>query len=165
MLFLITYFIFPRNISYGTKISRTETIFARIKNWHEGLLIFAKHPIVGVGFNNLKYARLEYLSEEKNKILKSNAAGGIDNSFIFTLVTTGFPGVLFYCFFWVDLLKRYLKILKTVRKKERMKLYINCLLFVSVCVIIFQSLFVNGLYYPFNLEWLFLLMAVGEGYY
>jgi len=159
LIFAISLILLPKSISYGTKIARSETILARFENWSEAVKIFEKKPFLGVGFNNLKYARIKYGNYEKEKILKSNAAAGVDNSFLFVLATTGILGFVVFTIFWIDLV---IKLFCFLRQGSNFNLAVGILALVVVVCSLGQSLFINNLFYPFYLEWIIFILIVKE---
>jgi hypothetical protein len=133
LIFLITIFVLPRLEGEGTKLERTSSILAKIENYKEGIVIFKKNPIIGVGYNNLKIAR--NLSQNP-----SHSSSGFDGSLLTILTTTGLIGLSLF----VLGLKEYFQ--KTDLLHQTL-----------LITILFHSLFSNSLLYPFVL---FVLFAV-----
>jgi len=131
IILISTLFILPRLEGEGTKLERISSIKAKIENYKQGINLFSQHPVFGVGYNNLKYAR----NESQNS---SHAAFGFDGSLLTILTTTGLIGFILFIlglkqyFLKADFLHRTLLI-----------------------AILFHSLFSNSLLYPFVLFFLF----------
>lgn len=144
MLSIVTVYLLPRSPDgEGVKLERTSTIQARIINWKNTLFIFAKNPVLGVGFNTYRYAQNKYGLLIDSKWLKSHAGAGADSSLLFVAATTGIIGLLAYL--W------YLKLLYGLRT-------MNHELQVTLIALLVHSLFLNSLFYPTVMLWLSLLV-------
>jgi len=128
--FLLTIILLPRAPGEGTKLERTSSIFAKIKNYQEGISLFVTTPIAGVGYNNLPYLRLNPTS---------HASSGFDGSLLTIAVTTGIFGLIFLC---LGLYHEFI---------NGSFLYQTLLL-----ILLVHSLFSNSLFYP----WATLLLAL-----
>ena len=123
LIILLTIIILPRQPGEGTKLERTSSIFAKIENYKEGLILFTQSPLVGHGYNNLLFIR--------NSNPASHAISGFDGSLLTILVTTGIIGFTFFIlginsfFHQSSLLKKTMLI-----------------------SLLFHSLFANSLLYP-----------------
>lgn len=122
----------PRPGGEGVKLERVFSIEQRFDSYREGVSLWLKSPIFGLGFNTLRYYRSDPIS---------HAAAGLDSSLLFVLVTTGAVGLL-----------AYLNLLKFLWQK-------SLLLRVSLIALLVHSLFVNSLFYAFTLIWLFSLAS------
>lgn len=130
LLVPILFFFSPK--SEGTNLLRTTSSFARVAAFQNAFTLFQENPIFGVGFNAYRYA------QEKRGFLpqsaKENHAGaGTDNSFLFVLATTGIVGFGAYVYFWYVILK---------------KTHINAVIFATVVGLIVNAMFINSLFYP-----------------
>lgn len=125
---------------------RVDTSGARIINWQEGLAIFLQSPIIGQGFNLVRYARM-------NSEPLSHAGAGFDNSFIFVLATTGLVGLSALVFLI------YRMILLGLCALKSKKYNFGILYLATIIAVIIHSLFVNSLFYPWVMIWLWLLTA------
>lgn len=125
LIFLSTIFILPRLEGEGTKLERTSSILAKIENYKEGISIFSKNPVFGVGYNNLKYAR--NLSNNP-----SHSTYGFDGSLLTILTTTGLIGFILF----VLGLREYFQKTDSLHR-------------ILLITIMFHSLFSNSLLYPF----------------
>lgn len=105
----------------------------RIESWQNGLNIFNKNPILGVGFNNL---RQEFEKNNQFKVFSSgegHSGAGIDSSLIFVLATTGILGFLIYISWWVLIIRQNFS-----------KFFILAL----ILGLMINSIFINSLFYP-----------------
>lgn len=111
MLGLIVYFV-PKPFGEGVNLSRAYSIFSRIDTYKHALTIFAGSPVFGVGFNTL------------------GQGGGIDNSFLFVLATTGLVGFLAFVYL---IFVSYQKVTNVIPR-------------VALTAILFHSLFNNSFF-------------------
>jgi hypothetical protein len=126
----LTFILLPRQPGEGTKLERTNSLYAKIINYREGIKVFSQSPLVGVGYNNLAYVR---------NIIKpeSHANFGFDSSLLTILATTGVIGLSLFIFGLLHLFNS------------------SGLLFQSLLVaILIHSLFANSLLYPWVLFFL-----------
>ena len=119
-------YLVPKPFGEGVNLWRTFSIASRWQNQKNAFLLFSQKPLFGHGFNTLK-----------------QTGTGVDNSFLFVLVTTGLTG--FAAFFYF---------LKTAFQGIKLSLVKTAL------VIIFaHSLFNNSLFYTWILTLFFLLIS------
>ncbi len=70
----------------GVNLHRTNSINQRWENYKDAIYVIKKHPLFGVGFNNVCSARVLYFNDT-NKY--SNSCNGFDNSLLFLLSAGG----------------------------------------------------------------------------
>jgi len=126
--------LLPRPGGEGVNLLRLFSIEQRFDNYREGIALWSRSPLLGVGFNMLRSVRGDFLS---------HAAAGLDNSFIFVAATAGFIGLMAY----LNLLRRLCQSGSQILK-------------LSLVAIIVHSLFQNSLFYPLVMIWLWLLVAI-----
>lgn len=132
LVFLVIPFL-PRPAGEGVKLERLFSITQRLDNYRFSFTAFSRHPLFGIGFNTLKYLRQDF---------DSHAAGGLDSSLLFVLVTTGAVGFI-----------AYLNFLKS--------LWSNSLLVkLTLITLLTHSLFQNTLFYPWHLIWLWSVLSL-----
>lgn len=140
---ILTLLVLPKQKSYGTKLDRRETLFARVENWKQSLIIFKNQPIFGSGFNTYRYTQKKYgfLTEENYQ--NTHSGGGADSSLLFILATTGIVGLL-----------AYLNLLRQVFKKTLIDIKnpLNLSLFAILIGLLAHSIFTNSLFYPWIME-------------
>lgn len=135
---VVLYLVFPgfsARIQGGLNVDRSAS--ERIISWQNGLQIFRDNPLLGVGFNNLRF-----YSEKKNlfRVFSDNgghSGAGVDSSLLFVLVTTGIVGLVTFLAWWIYMFK------VTLPKKEPL-LIMSC---ISLGLLI-DSQFINSLFYP-----------------
>lgn len=148
LVFVIGIFLLPKNLkSEGVELLRTASIFQRIESAEHALAIFQDNPLLGVGFNAYRYAQVRYGFLTTKQAELSHSAGGTDNSFIFVLATTGVIGLVAYLYLWGTIMKTY---------------WYNPLLIASLIAIFVHAFFVNSLFYPWIMEWMWILVAASK---
>lgn len=127
IIIILTIFCLPRQPGEGTKLERTSSIAAKLQNYQEGIKLFTKHPILGIGYNNIPIFR-----EDKNP--NSHANSGFDGSILTLLISTGTIGMALFLFGGK---KHYQSV--SLNKKT------------LIWIILIHSLFANSLLYPWTL--------------
>lgn len=143
LLGIVTLLVLPRPAGEGGKLGRTYSIEARIENWKHALIIARYHPLVGVGFNAYRFAQKDYGFLEKDEWQVTHAGAGADSSLLFVFATTGILGLFAYLWLW-------LRILQTKK----------LIILASAVALLTHSLFLNSLFYPWVMAWMWIL--VGE---
>lgn len=124
LIFILTFAILPRLPGEGTKLERTSSLYAKIANYGQGLKVFIKSPITGIGYNNIPR-----LNQQNTQ---SHANSGFDGSLLTIAVTTGIFGLIFL-------------ILGLHYEFKNASLFYQTLLL----AILIHSLFANSLFYPY----------------
>ncbi|MBI4991233.1 O-antigen ligase family protein [Candidatus Gottesmanbacteria bacterium] len=141
IILILSAILLPRPSGEGVKLERVFSIEQRIENWKQGAQIFADHPLLGVGFNSVRFAKKQY-GFGKEDILVSHSGAGFDNSFLFVAVSTGIIGLIFY-----------ILLLKQVFVSG------NLLIKTSLVAAIIHSLFLNSLFFPWVMLWLWIIIG------
>lgn len=154
ILFLLLIFITPKSFqTEGTNLFRTFSSQQRIESSRLALKIFQSSPVFGVGFNAYRYAQNKF--GLNNQIWQTTHSGaGTDNSFLFVLATTGVIGLVSYLY----LILRIFTLAKINLKNNVFSL----ILFSSLLGLIFNSFFINSLFYVFILEWVWITASLIE---
>lgn len=129
--------IFPRSIERiqgGLRIDASAK--ERFYSWQNGIELFLKSPVVGMGFNNLKTAKSENNLFQSYQLESSHAASGIDSSLLTVLVTTGIFGTFAFIWFWATQLKQLFE--NSLKSK---------ILFCLFLALLLASFFVNSLFF------------------
>ncbi len=151
---LLIVFIVPRAFqTEGTNLLRTFSSQQRIESSQVAIKIFQSNPVFGVGFNAYRYAQNKF--GLNNQIWQTTHSGaGTDNSFLFVLATTGIIGLISYLY----LILRIFTLAKVNFKNNVFSL----ILFSSLAGLIFNSFFINSLFYVFILEWIWIVASLIE---
>lgn len=152
LLFLALFFLFSNRNIEGLNPLRIASVEARVDSAREALEIFSKHPIVGVGFNAFRYAQVRYGFRTQIGSLASNADAGTDNSYLFVLATTGIVGFVIFIYLWI-------KIIKVIIRRVRSGFYAR-VAFASIAGALVDTLFVNSIFYPPIMAWIFILVGL-----
>ena len=144
---VIIILLLPQPASSGVQLWRLFSVFARVTNYQETLIVFSKSPLFGVGYNMMCAARMHFL--EPSTTL-SHSCSGADSSLLLVLATTGVVGFVIF-------LNLIYEIVKSVDDSIYAKIFMSS----SVAVII-SSLFVNSMFYPWVMGWMFLLLATAS---
>lgn len=142
-----TIFVLPQHPGEGTKLSRDNSTFARLKNWQQSISIWSSAPLFGVGFNTYRYAQRDRGLITSDAALKSHAGAGADSSILLMLATTGILGFAAYMY-----------LLGSIWKISRDDLLLKTVL----PAVIIGSFFNNLLFYPWVMEIIWLLLASGN---
>jgi len=157
-------FWFP-SVSEGMKLERTSTIQARWENYKQSFKIIGDHPFFGVGFNTLRFVKKDYGFLE-NDWQEMHSGAGLDNSLLFVWATTGIVGLGVYLWMWWKTaqnskLKAQSYNLKVKTKKnQRQRKNFNFCLLSSIIVLFIHSFFLNSLFYPWVMVWMWVLLGV-----
>lgn len=155
ILLIFAAFLSKTHQSEGTNFLRSASVNARIESMHRGLLIFADHPFLGVGFNAYRYAQERYGYAQSS--LPSNHSGaGVENSYIFILATTGTVGFVAFVFLWGKILLFLYRRINTVKSCNR---YFYQAFFSVFLGLLVDALFINSLFYPFIVLYIFMYLG------
>ena len=141
LLGVLTILVLPRpSGSEGVRLEREESAWGRIKNWGQAVTIVKDKPIFGVGFNTYRYAQRDYGFLGKENWQESHSGAGVDSSLFFVLATTGVLGLSVYLWLWKKILG--IKDLAVLA---------------SIAALFVHSWFLNSLFYPWIMLWVWIL--------
>lgn len=138
LVFILCFLLIPRsNKSEGLNLDRMSTVISRLQNWQESFKFMQKSPVYGYGFNTLKFTRPQpQIQKFQNAEIPNHSEGGVENSYLFVLLTTGIIGLgIFLWFVW------------------------NCfqsgdsLIRATIIAIAIHALFNNSWFYPWTMIW------------
>lgn len=144
----------------NTNYFRVASTLARIESVNNALIIIRDNPLFGIGFNAYRYAQIKYSFREGEGAMVSHADSGTDNSFLFVFATSGIIGFLFYIYLISKIIRRSFSSFKY--KKNEFTQFISLIVFCSVIGIVFNSFFVNSLFFPFIMEWIWIIVGLKE---
>lgn len=87
LLFVVALFLLPRPGGESVKLERLFSIESRITDNQEAAQMFIKHPILGIGYNHIRFVR-----NSKESKIPSHALSNYSSSLMTLLVTTGMVG-------------------------------------------------------------------------
>jgi O-antigen ligase len=137
-------FMIPRPGGDTLKLTRMDSTVSRLSNWQEAAGLATQSPLVGYGFNTLKYVRRPSVTTLPDDPT-SRAAGGVDNSFLFLWVTSGILGLGAYL--WL--------LYRTIREGDAIDTAI-------LTALVVHSQFINSLFYPWIMIWWWIYLAARE---
>ena len=141
-VFIILLLLLPRPLgNESVKLERIFTLTERVTQWKEAGDIISNYPILGVGFNTLRFARRN-LSLTSAEFLMGHSGAGVDNSFLFIGVTSGIIGLLSFIFLLIIL---FIKISYTAK--------------LILGAILIHGFFLNSFFLPFVMMWFWLVIA------
>lgn len=145
VLFFAAIFLLPRPFGEGVRLERLSTVQSRLESYQRAIMIIKKYPLFGVGFNAYRYAQRNMGFLPQADWLEIHSGSGADNSFLFAWATSGIGGFLSIVWLVWRILKLNIKSLA-----------------LNMAVVI-HSFFVNSLFYPWVLIWLWIFLGVEEG--
>lgn len=140
----------------NTNLLRSASTGARLETYGNAFAIYQDRPLLGVGFNSYRYAQQDYGFRKEQPKYPSNADSGVDNSFLFVLATTGIIGFGAFLTMWGYLLKDAIYHLHNTTKKNIMA--IICI--ASVTGLFINAFFINSLFFPTIMLWLWILFGL-----
>jgi len=170
VIFVVGLMLLPKGLGgEGVKLLRTASIISRSEYLDNAITIFKDNPILGVGFNTYRYAQKNYGFIDEFSLQTSHAGAGTDNSFIFVLATTGVIGLVSYLYMWFKIIKGCRLVLVSgpnqleddTKEKRRQKI-VSIVILASCAGLFVNALFMNSLFYPFVMEWVWVLLGLRE---
>lgn len=135
--------VLPRPFGEGVKLERLFSLEQRIQNWQSAVSLWSQYPFLGVGFNTLRYINRPMVFSIVDNSLPNHALGGFDNSFLFVGTTTGILGLMAYVLFLFQCFKKG-----------------NMLFKASLIAAVVHSFFLNSLFFPWVMVWIWILLGV-----
>lgn len=130
--FIMLILVLPKPLGEGVRLTRTSTINSRLHDYSKGFDIWKKDPVLGVGYNRIRYVKKEY---------DSHAGASFHSSLLTILVAGGGIGLLIYLGVLIKLAQ------------------INTFSFYNILFLSIASLFDNLLLHPFVLFLYFTSLA------
>lgn len=158
MFSILLFFLLASPFFYLENINffRHASSIARIESARHAVQIFKDNWLFGVGFNSYRYAQIHYGFRTTISGLQSHADAGTDNSYLFVGATTGIFGILVYLFLLGTIITQVYQ-----RFKKEKKVYQT--VFLASCGgILFSSMFINSLFYPSIMLWLWVLLGLSD---
>ena len=90
LLFITSLVIIPKPFGEGVNLLRTYSIESRLKQNQEGIRLWFKNPVFGIGYNQLKSIR------QSQTNTPTHATSAFPSSFITLLATSGVVGLFFF---------------------------------------------------------------------
>lgn len=152
IMLLISYFAVPQVSERITQLVEGDlSSRARILSWTNAFEVVRQNPVFGVGFNTYRFAQQQYGLIDFAEAEK-HSASGTDSSILLVLATTGIVGLSIFAILFIRLF-----LLSWFRRKDVYSLA----LLVSLIALAVHSQFVNSLFFPQIMGWLWVLSALG----
>lgn len=132
LIFFILVLVIPKPFGEGVNLLRSFSIISRLKDYQEGFNIFIKKPLLGYGYN-----RIKYLKEDAS----SHSSSAFSSSYLTILVSSGLLGLFSFFGFGGYIWKKAAK-------------YRSIILYVGVA-----SFFDNLFLHPFVLFFLLTILS------
>lgn len=130
---------------------------ARIETTSNALIAIKENPILGVGFNTFRYYQIQKGLRVGEGAIYSHSDAGTDSSLLFVLATTGLIGFLAYVLILKKIIEKALFQIKIGNSTERK---IGILVITSIIGLLSHSFFVNSLFYPFIMLWIWVICGL-----
>lgn len=148
LFFLIAVVYIPKPGGDTLSLFRRDSTVARIQNWGQTITRIGERPVLGYGFNVVPF-----IDREEALNLPGRKGAGIDSSILFVGVMTGVVGVFGYLWLMAE------QVLLAARSKNTSLKILVLSSFASICV---HSVFVNSLFYPWVMIWMWALVGIVE---
>lgn len=148
LLFLVVIVYIPKPGGDTLALDRYDSTASRIQNWGQTITRIGERPVFGYGFNVVPF-----LDKKDASTLPGRSGAGIDSSLLFVAVTTGLVGLVSYL--W--LLSSQLTLIH--QSKDAV---FKIVVYASLAAIIVHSIFVNSLFYPWVMVWMWVLVGILE---
>ena len=154
-VFVFAVLLLPQHGLDVLRLTRLDSTMARIGNWKESLAIIGQSPLVGHGFNTLRFLR-EHRGETLDRVIISKAGAGMDSSLLFIGATTGLVGFGAYAWLW------YKAVILAKRLRNKKNSVLRYAYLMTLVSLFMHSLFVNSAFYPWVMIWVWILVGVIE---
>jgi hypothetical protein len=147
-IILISPYFYIENLD----LFRVNSSISRILSAQHALQIIQSNPLIGVGFDSYRYAQIRFHLITADPRFPAHSASGDDTSLLFVFATTGIVGLLSYLYLWF----RLYKTAKGTYKKNNFAM----IFIASGAGMFINSLFINSLFYPEVLFWLWMIAGL-----
>ncbi|HSX19399.1 MAG TPA: O-antigen ligase family protein [Candidatus Saccharimonadales bacterium] len=157
MISFMSYLVIPQvRVRIMGAFAVDETSQARIESWQKALVIFQKYPVFGVGFNTYRYAQEREGFFTFEDPLGGHSGGGVDSSILLVAATTGIIGLISYLLLLFSMVKKF------ANGAGKSALHLGAL--ASVLALIIHSQFVNSLFFPQIMIFLWFMLGLSIAY-
>lgn len=91
-LFVLFVIVIPKPFGEGGNLMRTSSIKSRLSDYALGVTLWQKKPILGFGYNRIRFAKEHHMLIAQDD--RSHSLASFHSSFLIILVTTGIVGLL-----------------------------------------------------------------------
>ena len=133
-------------------VSLDITAQARIVSWQNAAQIIKDSPVLGVGFNNYRFAQMRYGFFGFEKPEGGMSGAGSDSSLLLVLATTGIIGFAIFLTFLVRVFSLSFRFKNTS--------VVALAVFSSLVALLVHSIVVNSMFYPWILAWFWITLGL-----
>lgn len=148
LTFLVIIVYIPKPGGDTLALDRYDSSVARFQNWGQTVERVRERPLFGYGMNVVPF-----IDKQEATALPGRSGAGIDSSILFVATTTGLVGLAGYL--W--LLGSQMTIANRLKDAN-----LKILLYASLTAVLVHSLFVNSLFYPWVMVWMWALVGITE---
>ncbi len=157
--FLAAYALVPRvQTRVAGGVDPDDSASARIVSWKDTLEIVKEHPLIGVGFNAFRYAQARYGFFDFKDPLGGRAGAGSDSSLLLVLATTGVVGLA--AFLLMGFKALWPIWLNFSNPTPPCRQAGSLAVLASFAGLLAESNFINSLFYPWIMVWLWTMLAL-----
>ena len=153
VFFVLAIVLVPKPGGNTLLLTRMDSTLARVGNWQDSLGIIGQAPIIGHGFNTLRFLHTPDVQGAPGAPV-SRSAAGVDSSVLFLLATTGVIGTIVYGWIMWSMIRLY--------QVHRSTCELQGILWSVLTSLFVHSLFTNSLFYPWVMIWLWVFVAACE---
>ncbi|MDP4010737.1 MAG: O-antigen ligase family protein [Candidatus Roizmanbacteria bacterium] len=107
VVFGLLVFLIPKAQTESINLLRTTSISARFEDYQKGIEIWKKSPILGIGYNHIRFEKEKYIYEVfVESYNPSHGIASFHSSFMIVLVTGGVVGLILFLYILLDLAKK-----------------------------------------------------------
>lgn len=150
---------------FNTAETPDATAKLRIISWEQTLNLIKSRPILGSGYNTLRYVKFDegFVSDPK-----IHSASGSDSSLLTIMATTGILGLGAFCWLyweilksaWLDWRKKSAALTTNKNTTEHLHQGLSLGLLAGVCALLIHSFFINSLLFPQILIFLWVIAGI-----
>lgn len=93
----------PTKTGEGMNLLRTSTIMTRIEDYKTAIDIWRRSPLIGSGYNRIRYEKIKLAKDGEVSIMKSHSGASFHSSFLIVLVSSGVLGLILFMYALVSL--------------------------------------------------------------
>lgn len=101
--FLIILFLAPKPFGESVNLARLNSITSRLIDDKEAVSLWQKNPIFGIGYNRIRYAKINLNLLPSDPGLVSHSGASFSSSYLIILVTGGLIGLTLFLWFLFNL--------------------------------------------------------------
>lgn len=97
VIFIFVLFFLPKKFGEGVNLMRISTINSRTEDYKLAVTIWKKSPLLGIGYNHIRYEKLQL--DNNPDLYNSHSGASFHSSFLIVLVTGGIIGLALFMYF------------------------------------------------------------------